>query len=314
MPYRREIPDHLRTEAFRASDLDGAGLSRSALRRKDIAPVFHGVHSVGAITDLEQRCAALSLLLGPHHAFSHVTAAIIWSIPLPVHLARDPALHVIAIGARGRVRRPGVVGWEAEPGADVRTVHGLQVIAPADVWAQLAGMYLRRGVPAFDLGWLVSVGDFLLTGRRAHGGRTAPLCTRDELERALRRRTGKRGVKALVRALELVRVGADSPKESLLRVGLIEAGLPEPDIQVPVQTSAGLRHSDLGYPAARLLLEYQGDHHRTDRKVWLDDLTRVQLFEDAGFHTIVIGDDDVHPDCRALAQRIRRRLTSARTR
>ncbi|HEX5859969.1 MAG TPA: hypothetical protein VFY91_17810, partial [Microbacterium sp.] len=110
-------------------------------------------------------------------------------------------------------------------------------------------------------------------------------------------------------ALERVRPGVDSPKESLLRIGLMEAGLPEPAIQVPVVTAEGVRHSDLGYPHARLLLEYQGDEHRVSRQRWLKDLTRVQLFEDAGYRVIAVGADDLEPDCRALARRIRRALS-----
>ncbi|MET0673839.1 MAG: hypothetical protein ABWY37_10130, partial [Microbacterium pygmaeum] len=67
-------------------------------------------------------------------------------------------------------------------------------------------------------------------------------------------------------------------------------------------------HADLGYPDARVVLEYQGDHHRSDRKQWLDDLHRVQLMQDAGYHVIQVGAHDLVPDCSDLAARVRRAL------
>jgi very-short-patch-repair endonuclease len=97
----------------------------------------------------------------------------------------------------------------------------------------------------------------------------------------------------------------DSPQESIRRVALVDAGIPEPRVQVAVRTAAGVRHADLGWPEHRLLLEYQGDEHRASRRRWLDDLTRVQLLEDAGYRVILVGAADLDDDARALAARIR---------
>ncbi|WP_409048564.1 hypothetical protein AB2L57_08385 [Microbacterium sp. HA-8] len=66
-------------------------------------------------------------------------------------------------------------------------------------------------------------------------------------------------------------------------------------------------HADLGYPRERLLFEYQGDEHRTSRRRWLRDLTRRQLFEDAGYRVIEVGADDVD-DPAPLVGRVRRAL------
>ena len=78
---------------------------------------------------------------------------------------------------------------------------------------------------------------------------------------------------------------------------------------MPVETAEGRRHADLGYPSRKLLIEYQGEEHRSSRKRWLGDLTRVQLFQDAGYEVFLIGADDVDPDCSALAARVRRALS-----
>lgn len=109
-------------------------------------------------------------------------------------------------------------------------------------------------------------------------------------------------------ALDRARSPVDSPRELLLRVALVDAGIPEPQVEVAIRTAAGVRHADLGWPEHRLLLEYQGDEHRTSRRRWLDDLTRVQLLEDAGYRVILVGAADLEDDARSLAARIRRAL------
>lgn len=154
-------------------------------------------------------------------------------------------------------------------------------------------------------------GDHLLTGP-GRGMRRIPLCTLEESEAAISRRRGMRGVRALTEALPRLRRGSHAPQESLLRTGLVDHGLPEPEVQVPVTTAEGLRRVDLGCPEARLLLEFQGDQHRAGRQQWLSDLTRVQLFDDAGFRTILVGRADIHPQMGPLASRVRRALGRAR--
>ncbi|MEU1973383.1 hypothetical protein ABZ477_17145 [Microbacterium sp. NPDC019599] len=212
------------------------------------------------------------------------------------------------------LRRPGVIGWETEERDTPRGMLGLlPVLAPADVWCQLAtpgatGVDPETGRKLMlSADRLVAVGDYLLTGPKRAGGRV-PLCTVQDLVSAVARRRGKRGAKALRLALDLIRAGAQSPKETQLRLDLVRAGLPEPDVQVPILTAQGLRHADLGYPAERVLLEYLGDHHRLDRAQWLEDLTRVQLFQDAGYQVFLVGAADLESGCRALATRVRRAL------
>jgi very-short-patch-repair endonuclease len=176
------------------------------------------------------------------------------------------------------------------------------------VWAQLSVLAAGGRREGLTPEWLVAIGDFLVSGARTETGKAQPLCSIAELDKAARLRRGKCGAKLLSSSLPLVRTGVDSPKETELRLGLVAAGLPEPEIQLSVMTAAGKRHADLGYRDARVLLEFQGDEHRVDRRRWMDDLTRVQLFEDAGYRVMLVADADLTPDCRALASRIRRVL------
>jgi hypothetical protein len=311
---RAPLPDQFLHGPFTRLDALAAGVSRRRLDGPDIQHPHHGVFAVLSDDDVTRRCEVLLPMLSPGQWFSHLTAARLLGMPLPFAHRGDEPLHVLTLGDAAPVRRPGVVGWETEGADTPTTMRGvLPVIAPADVWCQLAvpgatGVDDQTGWRGrLSEDWLVAVGDHLVTGPRTGDGRT-PLCSLADLAAAARRRRGKRGAKALAAALPRVRQGSQSPEETFLRLGLVDHGLPEPELQVPVHTAEGERHADAGYPEQRVLLEYQGDHHRTDRRQWLSDLTRIQLFEDAGYRTILVGRDDVHPSCAALAARVRRAL------
>lgn len=313
MPQPPEPP----TGSFRYRDARALGLSRRRLRSWDIERPFHGVYrSAWALAShpIVSRCESLSLVMGEDHLFSHETAAILHGMPLPYEYDADAPVHVIAVAGVAPLRRPGVVGWETGSEALAQTrAQGLPTVAPADAWAQLAvpgatGRYDDGGRRRLGHAALVAAGDFLLTGPFVPEGRRVPLCTFEDLAAATRRRSRRRGAKALVSALERIRSGAHSPKETQLRLGLVDHGLPEPVTQFAVQTAAGIQHADLGYPEAGLLLEYLGDHHRTDRSQWLADITRRQLFEDAGFRVIEAAAADLAPDIGPLVARVRRAL------
>src|SRR6478672_3581325 len=80
-------------------------------------------------------------------------------------------------------------------------------------------------------------------------GRDVPLCSLDDLRRMIDRHKGKRGIRKAREALTLIRVGSDSPQESLLRLAMVRAGLPEPELNVPIIDDRGMPHheTDLSY-------------------------------------------------------------------
>lgn len=316
----RPLPESLASGAFTYEQATNAGVPRSRLRGHDLEHPHRGLYVPKSLeTDVLSHCRSLIPLLGDEQCFSHLTAARIFGCPTPIRWTPKEPVHIIAMSDAAPMRRSDVIGWETEV-ADLprRFVSGIPVVAPADAWCQLA---VRGGTGIDSDGrkrnlnhdLLVAVADYLLTGPR-RDGKHVPVCTRSELLAAIARRAGRRGVKALRDAIEQARYPVHSPKETILRLAIVESGLPEPEVQVPVRTAQGLRHSDLGYSELKLLFEYQGDHHRTDRKQWLEDLTRIQLFEDAGYRTMLIGADDVtRRNLPALLARITRaRETRAR--
>ncbi|WP_129786906.1 hypothetical protein [Promicromonospora panici] len=71
-------------------------------------------------------------------------------------------------------------------------------------------------------------------------------------------RAGGRGVVQARRVMELCDPDCASPGEVLMRLAAILAGLPQPQIQVPVAIPGGTAWLDLGWPAIRAGLEFDG--------------------------------------------------------
>src|SRR6185312_13567677 len=88
-----------------------------------------------------------------------------------------------------------------------------------------------------------------------------------DVELLARRYAGRRGIARARRAAELFDAGAQSPKESWLRVVLIEAGLPRPQTQIPVVDEFGgpIAYLDMGWQDLKVAVEYDGEQHRSDR-------------------------------------------------
>jgi hypothetical protein len=94
-----------------------------------------------------------------------------------------------------------------------------------------------------------------------------------------------RGVRQLRELLPLVDGGAASPRESRIRLWLIDAGMPRPQTQILVfsggrQAAAFL---DMGWEEFKVAVEYDGDHHRKDRGQYVKDIRRLRMLEDMGW-------------------------------
>jgi hypothetical protein len=105
-------------------------------------------------------------------------------------------------------------------------------------------------------------------------------------------RTGvtRRGSRKLRAAAELLRSGSGSPTETRARLAFTEAGLPEPELNATVHGPDGhfLARVDFLWRAAGVVVEYEGDQHRTDRRQWQNDIARVRLLEEQGLRVVRI--------------------------
>jgi len=231
-------------------------------------------------------CRAYEPLLRSGQYFSHSTAAALHGIPLPRPLGLLP-LHLSAVGFGAKPRRAHVVG-HVLPAIQVSQVLGFPAIAPAATWFHLATQ-----LSATDL---IAAGDCLVSGVRMRGGKRSPAqCTLAQLVSITAVNVGNRGAAKARWAVARIRSGVDSPRESMLRLVLVDGGLPEPVVGLAVAVDSGrlILHPDLALPFWRVVLEYEGDEHRTNRKRFQRDIQRRELFEAANWRVIRVTATDL---------------------
>jgi hypothetical protein len=268
-------------EAFTVAAALTEGVSPSRLRARDLRRPFHGARTLATSYVVPDLAIALSPLLGPTSRFSHLTAAELHGMRLPEG-RRDPVLHVTGSGMRRGIRRPGVVGHISTVDARPVRVAGLPVSAPIDAWCECAEL--------LHLDDLVVMADGLLSRRH-------PVATPDELAAAARKRSGRRGAARLRVALGLARPGTDSARETMLRLLLVRAGIPDPEVNAPLRSRGRvIAHGDLVWPAHRLVLEYDGRLHAESADQFAVDIRRLNDIADAGYRVIRV-------DRRLLAMR-----------
>jgi len=220
-------------------------------------------------------------------------------MPLPPGFdAVHRPLDVAVLAPRSAPRAEGIIGHKIKAHSFLVVVSGgLPLAHAADAWCQLAAVLTRED--------LVAAGDFLLAGDPWAGTRRRPLCSREDLELAAARYAGKRGARNLRWALERLRPGVDSRPESLLRLLLAAAGVPEPVVHLAVAVADGEieLHPDLALPAWGVVFEYQGDGHR-DRDRYIGDIDRNELLRAAGWEVIEVTSKDLFTDRDAFLARV----------
>lgn len=119
-----------------------------------------------------------------------------------------------------------------------------------------------------------------------------------DVQQILRRSAGRRGIARARASLSLVDAGAESPKESWLRVILIQAGLPRPQTQIPVYDGYWKPFAvlDMGWPELKVAAEYDGEQHRTDRRRYRWDTQRHERLQRCGWIVIRVLAGDREPE------------------
>jgi hypothetical protein len=94
---------------------------------------------------------------------------------------------------------------------------------------------------------------------------------------------GARGVRRARTALALMDGGAQSPRETWLRLLLIDDGLPPPRTQIEVSDGFRRAYLDMGYDEPKVGLDYEGAHHSTERTHYVHDIRRGELIDGQGW-------------------------------
>jgi hypothetical protein len=258
-----DLPRSLSLAGFTVEEARLAGVTAKRLQSSDLEAPFHGVRVAAGTPDgVEERARAYTAVMPTGRYFSHTTAAHLLGMPLPGYAFRDGRLHVSVVAPDRAPEGAGVAGHTVRTPPELWLVGGLLVQNPLSTWCELA---TRTGLDD-----LIALGDHLL-------GVLDPAYSIDDLRTAVAERSGHRGIRRLREALEWVRPRVESRQETRLRLLLVRAGLPEPETNVylPLRYQRRRVRGDLVYLRYRILVEYDGEQHRTDDAQFARDVDRL---------------------------------------
>ena len=232
-------------------------------------------------------------------AFSHLTAARMLGLPVPSRWEPTEPLHVMTVTAAPLIRRAGCGGHRGLESRRVVRRKGLRVVSPEDTWCDLAA------TRCLDPDELIVLGDEVVHYRRG--------ISLARLTAAISSRRGGRGSRLMAEALPQLRPRNNSPMETRARLLFLRGGLPEPELNVVIndqESGQWLSDSDFVWRQRRVVAEFDGDHHRTDRAQWQNDVARRENLQDDGwaFVQLTYASVMLHPRNQGTVSRLRRLL------
>lgn len=270
---------------FRGSAAMATGrLSRNDLRTR-YRPLFRDIY-IGVDEEVTAAVRAYAAAMATGAVLAGCSAAAVlgtkWlTADRPVHLVRAD-----------RHSRPGIIAhsWHLED-EEVCRLSGVRLTTP-----------LRT---AFDIGRTMPRSEaipILDALCRATGTKPADVSAFAD------GKAGVRGVRRLRAAMELVDAGAESPRETRLRLLLIAGGLPAPETQIEFH-DLRLR-VDMGWREWKVAVEYDGIQHWTDGRQRAWDIERIARLEAEGWAVVRVSASMFsRPDL--VVTRVREKLRNA---
>lgn len=285
-----------------------SGLTRGRMRAKDLAHPFHGARRTVADIAAEKvairrdteplaltrastrlmHSKALSYLqvAAPGSFISGASAAVLRGYPATASSDLDVAVFAPRRAPKGR----GVKGRTIRSHlVDIDVVDGIPTSSPASTWAMLGrDLSVRK---------LVILGDAIVRVPRDDRGIRHPEragATIEQLQASID--AGSRpGLKKLRAALERIRVGCSSPLETDYRLDAEDARLPEPELDVEIFDARGRRVgiSEFVYRQYNVVVEIEGDHHRSSKHQWNRDLQKYRDYASAGWEVVRLTAHDI---------------------
>ncbi|GAA4837439.1 hypothetical protein GCM10023221_13460 [Luteimicrobium xylanilyticum] len=296
---------------FLVRDAVANGVPPGALRSKALHTPVPGVRMDAALADdFIAVCRAVALLLPDGAAFSHLTAARLWKLPLSAAAEQDPRLHVTTTGANRVLRTARIVPHRGlGPGDSTRT-EGVPVTTPGRVWRELGTVDLasdHRPVAGVDPAHeeLVVLTDALLSCYPLTDLPRYGLLPRD-LVSIVRSLSGERGVGRLRCALAEASTFVDSSMETRTRLRAIASGFPRPVVGADLvgPDGAWIARPDLCWPQVRVAIEYDGASHVSRSRLG-SDVARREAMERYGWRSVVLYATDVGGRWWVTCERLR---------
>ncbi|MGR6318451.1 hypothetical protein Q2K19_00545 [Micromonospora soli] len=284
MPKAPRRPPQLRGRIFRGSAAVRCGLlTRNDLRSTAWRPLFRDVYADASLpVSHRTRCAAaVRWLLPAGAAIAGRSAAALYGVG---RVAADEPVDVLmpkAMVVAPKATIPGEPTSRAEPAPSASVAAASTAEPPVVTTARrgpAAGLRVHRaevdqgdivhrlGLPitspartCWDLARWLDIVEAVVLIDALLARRFTDLATLRDYALA---RAGRRGWRALLRAVDLADPGAESPQESRTRVRLVLAGLPRPKTQWVVSAQGRfVARLDLAWPEFKVAVEYDGLWH-----------------------------------------------------
>lgn len=273
-PINMQIP-------FVGGDAVASGrLTRAELRHR-YKPIFRGIYVPKQMQPTLRTRIQGAMLAAPTAVISGVAASAMHGA-----LWVDDDVPIELIG-RCRHQRGLLLRYDTLAAGEVTDVDGVRVTTPART--------------AFDLGRRLKTG--AAVARMDALMRARPYSTAD-VELLAKVHRGVPGLPQLRTALPLVDGGAESPRETWLRLLLVEAGLPKPVTQYVVRAENGkyIRRLDMAWEEFKVAVEYDGQQHLTDRYQYAKDVWVNRELQRLNWHVVHVIKEDRGDDIVAHAQ------------
>lgn len=313
---RNDLPASL-GHLFTIDEARDAGVPRSRLRASDLTIPHRGLRLCDSPADehddwseyerrreaLVERARVYAKVMPDNQVFSHATAAAVWQLSLPNALL-DPGrdLDVGVLAPARHPRRTGIIGHQLQSHLVTVVEHrGLRVTDPSSTWASM-GSVLTSDYE------LIGLGDSIVRERIFRDDRD-PIATLDQLIAIVG--AGRwAGVRRLRPAVGRVRTRSASAGETRSRCVIVDAGLPEPSLNVVVRDGYGnlVAVVDLAYEDLKIAVEYEGDQHRTDPEQWAKDIARHEQLAAMGWIVIRVTRAQLYGAPHTVIARVRAAL------
>jgi hypothetical protein len=277
----RELPDHPLTvdelTSLSVSSQQASGLVRLGVLHR----VLWGVYVRSDVPlSIDVRAACLAKVLPEHAVVCDHTAAWLLGVDCQPPAALDAPLDldVVSVGGHDRTTRAGLHGGKRDlRGHEIWTVGGVRVTSPLRTACDLACRRGRRQALA------------VLDAFMRHCG-----LTHSDFRGMLARYRGRRGCTQLRELIAYADGRSESPRESWVRMDIIDSGLPVPQLQIWVSVPRlGRRRLDLGYRGRKVAIEHEGEeHHSSPEDVAADEVRRDALRR-LGWYVIVVRAEDL---------------------
>jgi len=282
------IPPQLTHRPFTLDEARTLGLSKGHLRGATWRRIGRATYVWKELrSDPMLQLEAASRRLPSGYAFSGLTAAWLHGIDVA---PCDPIEVTVPVN-QGISSRAGIsLRRSAISAGDIVRVRGVTATSLARTLADLSSR--------LSLTEAVVVTDAALHSRRIR---------LEQLRDWAESNSPRPGIRSLRRVIGLAEPGAESPMESRLRMLLVLAGLPRPELQVLIRDADGrpIGRPDLYYRAQRLGIEYDGAVHRT---TLAEDNRRQNLLLSAGVRVLRFTAADVLHNPEAVVNQVRAML------